>query len=426
MDNAAVEQELLAEYSQVHMNVFGTPARVLDHGEGAVVYDVEGKAYLDFLGGIAVNAVGYAHPQWVKAVAEQAAKVAHVSNYFATQPQIKLAAKLIALAGAPSGSRVYFGNSGTEGNEAALKLAKLHGRVLEQDQSVQGAGKPARIIAMTHGFHGRTLGALSATWKPVIREPFEPLVPNIEFVEAGNIQALQEAFAQAGDSDSAKGPVAAVIMEMIQGEAGVLPIGAEFVAAARALCNQYRALLIFDEVQCGVGRTGVWFSYQRQDLSGGVLPDAITFAKGIAGGFPMGGLITFGSEVSSLFTPGSHGSTFAGNPLAAATALATLGIIEEEHLVERAEERGEQLRNAIANCGNPLFTGTRGRGLLNAVLLAHPCAHAVAAWCLDHGLIVNAVAPDALRLAPPLVVSEQQIDECVSILAQVPQDLPND
>lgn len=426
MNTKQTEQELLDEYSQVHMNVFGTPARVMDHGQGAVLYDVDGNAYLDFLGGIAVNAVGYAHPEWVRAIAEQAAQVVHVSNYFATRPQIELAAKLIQLAGAPAGSRVYFGNSGTEGNEAALKLAKLHGRKLQGESGTLGAGKPYRILAMTHGFHGRTLGALSATWKPAIREPFEPLVPNIEFVEAGNIEALRAAFAQTGNAQEDKGPVAAVIMEMIQGEAGVLPIGAEFVKASRQLCDQHHALLIFDEVQCGIGRTGKWFSFQREDLSGGVTPDAITFAKGVAGGFPMGGLITFGAEVSSLFTPGSHGSTFAGNPLAAAAGLATLGIIEQEHLVENAEARGKQLREAIEQCGNPLYTGTRGRGLLNAVLLAHPCAHAVAAWCLDHGLIVNAVAPDALRLVPPLIVSEQQIEECVSILSKVPQDLAND
>ena len=249
----------LGEYSQVHMNVFGTPLRVMDHGEGAHIWDVDGNEYLDFLAGIAVNALGYAHPKWVKAVSEQAAKAAHVSNYFATEPQIKLAAKLVKLAGAPEGSRVYFGNSGAEGNEAALKLAKLYGRTLP-GASPEIGGKPARIISMTHGFHGRTMGALSATWKPAIREKFEPLVPNIEFVEAGNVEALHDAFAETGQGKYGKGPVAAVIMELIQGEAGVMPLGADYVKAARKLCDEHKALLIIDEVQTGIGRTGAWFA----------------------------------------------------------------------------------------------------------------------------------------------------------------------
>mgnify|MGYP000423478136 CR=1 FL=1 len=299
----------LGEYSQVHMNVFGTPLRVMDHGEGAHIWDVDGNEYLDFLAGIAVNALGYAHPKWVKAVSEQAAKAAHVSNYFATEPQIKLAAKLVKLAGAPEGSRVYFGNSGAEGNEAALKLAKLYGRTLP-GASPEIGGKPARIISMTHGFHGRTMGALSATWKPAIREKFEPLVPNIEFVEAGNVEALHDAFAETGQGKYGKGPVAAVIMELIQGEAGVMPLGADYVKAARKLCDEHKALLIIDEVQTGIGRTGAWFAFQREDLSGGVTPDIVTFAKGVGGGFPMGGMISFGAELSALFTPGSHGSNF--------------------------------------------------------------------------------------------------------------------
>lgn len=421
----AKDSQWLGTYQQVHMNVFGTPLCVLDHGEGVRVWDVDGNEYMDFLGGIAVNSLGYAHPAWVKAVAEQAAKAAHVSNYFATEPQIELAAKLIKLAGAPEGSHVYFGNSGAEGNEAALKLAKLYGRTLPGALPDIG-GKPARILAMTHGFHGRTLGALSATWKPAIRKPFEPLLPAIEFVEAGDVESLQRAFNATGIGHYGKGPVAAVIMEMIQGEAGVVPLGADYVKAARELCDRNHALLIVDEVQCGVGRTGEWFSFQRKDLSGGVTPDAITFAKGVAGGFPMGGLIAFGDKLSSLFTPGSHGSTFAGNPLGAAAALATLKVIEEENLLENVEARGKQLREGLQSLNNPLYGEVRGRGLLDAVELTHPCAHAVADWALQHGLIVNAVAPNALRFAPPLIVSEDEVNQCLDILAKVPNDLPND
>lgn len=419
------DSKWIGAYGNVHMNVFGTPMRVIDHGEGMYLWDVDGNRYLDFLGGIAVNSVGYAHPKWVAAVAAQAAKVAHTSNYFATEPQIELAQRLIELSGAPEGSRVYFGNSGAEGNEAALKLAKLHGRTMCGALPDIG-GKPARIVAMTHAFHGRTLGALSVTWKPVIRKPFEPLMPDVEFVEAGDVYALQAAFNETGCGSYGKGPVAAVIMEMIQGEAGVLPLGPDFVKAARELCDRNNALLIFDEVQCGVGRTGKWFSYQREDLSGGVTPDAISFAKGVAGGFPMGGLITFGPKVSSLFTPGSHGSTFAGNPLAAAAGLATLDIIEQEGLVQNAEVRGEQLRAGLRALGNPLFTAVRGRGLLDAVELSHPCAHAVANWALEHGLVVNAVAPNALRFAPPLIAGEEHVEECLAILKDTPVDLPDD
>ncbi|MBW3091682.1 acetylornithine transaminase [Bifidobacterium sp. 82T10] len=419
------DSKWLGEYSQVHMNVFGTPLRVLDHGQGAHVWDVDGNEYLDFLAGIAVNSIGYAHPKWVKAVSEQAAKVAHTSNYFATEPQIKLAAKLVELAGAPEGSHVYFGNSGAEGNEAAIKLAKLYGRTLPGATPSIG-GKPARIIALTHGFHGRTLGALSATWKPSIRTPFEPLVPGIEFVEAGNPMALYEAFAQTGQGHYGKGPVAAVIMELIQGEAGVRPLGADYVKKVRQMCDINHALLIIDEVQTGMGRTGKWFAFQREDLSGGVTPDMVTFAKGVAGGFPMGGMIAFGSKLSALFTPGSHGSTFAGNPLGAAAGLATIGVIEDENLVANAEARGRQLRDGIMATGNPLFESARGRGLLDAVQLSHPCAHAAMNWALEHGLIVNAVAPDALRFAPPLNITEQDVDQALAILARVPDDLPND
>ena len=312
---------------------------------------------------------------------------------------------------------VYFGNSGAEGNEAAIKIAKLHGRTLASDGS-------SRIIALVNGFHGRTLGALSATWKPAIREPFQPLVPNIEFVEVGDTEALKSAFAATGEDG--KGPVAAVMMELIQGEAGVRPVGADFVAYARELCNENNALLIIDEVQTGIGRTGSWFAFQRKELSGGVKPDVVTFAKGVAGGFPMGGMIAFGSKVADLFTPGSHGSTFAGNPLGAAAGLATLSTIEQDHLLANAEARGVQLRDGIMASGNPLYESVRGSGLLDAVQLSHPCAHAVMNWCLEHGLIVNAVRADALRFAPPLIVSESDVEEALDILKAVPADLPDD
>lgn len=415
--------EWIELYNTVHTHAFGTPLRVMDHGKGARLWDVDGNEYLDFLAGIAVNSLGYAHPRWVAAVNEQAGKTAHVSNYFASVPQIELAARLLQIAGAPEGSLVYFANSGAESNEAAIKLARLYGTKLLGAEREQ-AGAPARIIALTHGFHGRTMGALSTTWKPSIRHPFEPLLPAVEFVECGDLAAMRESFDSAGRPGV--GPVAAVMLELIQGEAGVRPLDPRYVKGVRELCDSHRSLLIVDEVQTGIGRTGQWFAFQREDLSGGVMPDIVTFAKGVAGGFPMGGMIAFGRPLASLFTPGMHGSTFAGGPLAATAGLATLSVIEEEGLVGNAEQRGEQLRRGIMACGSPLFAAVRGRGLLNAVQLAHPCTHAAMNWALDHGLIVNAVAPDALRLAPPLIVSEADIAEAVSILAAMPTDLPSD
>ncbi|MCI1219892.1 MAG: acetylornithine transaminase [Bifidobacterium sp.] len=419
------DKEWLARYEQVHVGVFGTPLRVMDHGKGTRIWDIDGNEYLDFLAGIAVNSIGYAHPQWVRTISEQAGLVAHTSNYFATKPQIELAAKLIELAGAPDGSHVYFGNSGAEANEAALKLAKLHGRTLPGAASSLG-GKPARILALTNGFHGRTMGALSATWKPAIRKPYEPLVPSVQFIEAGDRVSLFEAFARTGKGKYGEGPVAAVILELIQGEAGVRPLDPDYVAAVRNICDANNALMIVDEVQTGIGRTGQWFAFQREDLSGGVTPDVVTFAKGVAGGFPMGGMIAFGQKLSDLFTPGIHGSTFAGNPLGASVALTTLGVIERDGLLANARERGEQLREGIMASGNPLFEYVRGRGLLLGIQLTRPCAHAAMNWALEHGLIVNPVAPDTLRLAPALIVSEADVREGVSILARIPQDLPND
>ena len=399
-------------YDRVHMQVFGRPGRVMDHGQGAWIWDLDGNRYLDMMAGIAVNALGYAHPAWNKALAEQAGKMAHISNFFASQPQIELAERLLDLAQAPEGSRVFFANSGTEANEAAIKLARLHGARM--------GGHPGRILALTHSFHGRSMGSLSLTWKPAIREPFQPLVPGMGFLPAGDGEALEEAFAQGETSGE---PVAAVILELIQGEAGVLPLSPDYVRQVRELCTRHGALMILDEVQTGMGRTGHWFAFQDQSLSGGASPDVLTFAKGVAGGFPMGGMITFGPEPSGLLTPGMHGSTFGGNPLGSALALTTLKTIQREGLLEQARQMGERLRAGLADCGNPLYDQVRGRGLLDAVQLGAPCAGDLASWALDHGLIVNAVAPDALRLAPPLIIQADQIDLAVDILAKAPASL---
>ena len=402
-------------YDRVHMQVFGRPGRVMDHGQGAWIWDLDGNRYLDMMAGIAVNALGYAHPAWNKALAEQAGKMAHISNFFASQPQIELAERLLDLAQAPEGSRVFFANSGTEANEAAIKLARLHGARM--------GGHPGRILALTHSFHGRSMGSLSLTWKPAIREPFQPLVPGMGFLPAGDGEAIEEAFTQGETSGE---PVATVILELIQGEAGVLPLSPDYVRQVRELCTRHGALMILDEVQTGMGRTGHWFAFQDQSLSGGASPDVLTFAKGVAGGFPMGGMITFGPEPSGLLTPGMHGSTFGGNPLGSALALTTLKTIQREGLLEQARQMGERLRAGLADCGNPLYGQVRGRGLLDAVQLRAPCAGDLASWALDHGLIVNAVAPDALRLAPPLIIQADQIDLAVDILAKAPASLADE
>ncbi|MDF7675549.1 acetylornithine transaminase [Neisseriaceae bacterium ESL0693] len=414
-------QQWLKQYHQSHAHVFGTPLRVLDHGRGVYVWDVDGHKYLDFLAGIAVNTLGYAHPTWLQAIEKQASQIAHISNYFASVPQISLAQKMLEIAQAPAGSLVYFANSGTEANEAALKLARLYGRTLTS------ADKPARILALNHGFHGRTLGALSATWKPAIRTPYQPLLPAFDFIPANDMAALQQAFEptdQTGKNQQA--PVAAIILEIIQGEAGVCPLNAAYLKAVRQLCDQHQALLIIDEVQTGMGRTGIWFAFQNENLCEGITPDVVTFAKGIASGFPMGGIIIFGQQYASLFTPGIHGSTFGGNPLAAAAALATIDVITRENLLGNARERGRQLQQGIMSCGNPLFKSVRGTGLLQAIELTHPCAHAVASWALDHGLIINAVAANAIRLAPPLIIQAEDLQAGINILAAVPQDLADD
>ncbi len=370
---------------------FGERLALLVRGEGCVVWDEDGKRYLDFLAGIAVDALGHAHPVFVDAVTRQASTLAHVSNYFATPPQLALAATLKRLAGTGDSGRVYFANSGAEANEAAFKLARLHG----------GAGR-SRILALAGGFHGRTMGTLALTGKPAIQKDFLPMVPGVEHI-APTIEALEAALDDR---------VAAVFVEPIQGEAGVVELPEGYLRAARELTQRHGALLIVDEIQTGAGRTGVWFAFQREQIT----PDAITVAKGVGGGFPIGALITFGAA-SELFFPGSHGSTFGGNALATAVAGAVLGEIERADLVGNAERRGAQLREAIARIGSPLVAGCTGRGLLVGVRLTHPVAAAVAAAAQEHGLIVNAAGDSVIRLAPPLTIGDAEITEFAEIFA---------
>ncbi|PPG49785.1 acetylornithine transaminase [Rathayibacter sp. AY2B3] len=372
-------------YSAAMMQTFAPPLAVLERGEGCRVWDVDGREYLDFLGGIAVNSLGHAHPVFVEAVTRQAGALAHVSNYFATAPQIELAETLRRLTGAGDTGRVYFANSGTEANEAAFKLARLN-----------AVGGRHRILALQNAFHGRTMGALALTGKAAMRAPFEPMPGGVEHLEA-SIEALEAALDES---------VAAVVVEPIQGEAGVIPLPAGYLERARELTREHGALLIVDEIQTGVGRTGRWFAYQEA----GILPDAVTLAKGLGGGFPVGALVTFG-EASDLLQKGHHGSTFGGNPLATAVAGAVLAEIERADLLGNARERGAQIVDALTALDSPLIGGLRGAGLLLGVALTRPVAAELAAACLDAGLIVNAANDSSIRLAPPLVVTSADVAE---------------
>jgi len=390
-------------YTQALMDTFGRPQRVLVRGEGAYVWDADGNRYLDLLGGIAVNALGHAHPTLTAAISAQLGTLGHISNFFASPTQIALAERLIALAAAPEGSRVFLTNSGTEANEAAFKLARRNG----------GPDRP-RVLALEGAFHGRTMGALALTHKPAYREPFEPLPGGVEFLPFGDTAALEAAFATDGDQ------VSALFVEPIQGEAGVRPLPEGYLALARRLTAEHGALLVLDEVQTGVGRTGRWFAHQHPHLGGGIVPDAMTLAKGLGGGFPVGALVTFGERTSTLLTRGQHGSTFGGNPVASAAALATLAVIERDGLLTHVTDLGRRLRDRLAGLGHPLVTEVRGEGLLVAVELAAPVAAAIAARALDAGIVVNPCTPTTLRLAPPLILTDQQAGQFVDFLAGVP------
>jgi acetylornithine aminotransferase len=363
----------------------GDRLALLVRGEGSYLWDADGRRHLDFLAGIAVTSLGHAHPAFVTAVSTQAATLAHVSNYFATPPQLALAARLKRLAGAGIDGRVFFSNSGAEANEAAFKLARLHG----------GTERP-RILALENGFHGRTMGSLALTAKASMRAPFEPMPAGVEHIPA-TIEALEAAMDDR---------VAAIIVEPIQGEAGVVELPEGYLAAARSLTLAHGALLIVDEIQTGAGRTGEWFGFSHESIT----PDAITLAKGIGGGFPIGALVTYG-KASALFTPGSHGSTFGGNPLATAVADAVLAEIESAGLVENAARRGAELREILLGIDSPLIDGVRGRGLLVGVALTAPVAGAVVAAAQERGLIVNAANPETVRIAPALTIGDAELAE---------------
>ncbi len=390
-------------YGDALMDTFGPPQRVLVRGDGPYVWDADGRRYLDLLGGIAVNALGHAHPTLTAAISAQLGTLGHVSNFFATPTQVALAETLLHLAGAPAGSKVFLTNSGTEAVEAAVKLTRRH-----------AAGKRPRLLALEGAFHGRSMGALSLTYKAAYREPFEPLPPGVEFVPFGDVAALEAAL----DDD-----VAALFVEPVQGEAGVRTLPPGYLAAARELTARHGALLVLDEVQSGMGRTGEWFAFQHPHIGGGITPDVVTVAKGLGGGFPVGGLIAFGEHTAGLLGRGQHGTTFGGNPVAAAAALATIGVIDRDGLLAHVRDLGKRWRAALGGIAHPLVAQVRGEGLLIAVELAAPVAAKVQSLALEAGFIVNAPTPTAIRLAPPYVLTDEQASTFTDFVAALPQEM---
>ena len=370
---------------------YGTPPVVLDHGHGSTVVDVDGREYLDFVGGIAVSSLGHAHPAVVEAVSTQVARLVHTSNLAAHAPGVTLAERLLDLAGTPG--RVFFGNSGAEAVECALKIARRWGRA---------HGDRVEIVSTSNSFHGRTLGALAVTGNPAKREPFAPLPGPVAFVPYGDLEALRVAV----------GPTtAAVIVEPLQGEGGLVEPPTGYLAAVRALCDAAGALLVVDEVQSGIGRTGHWFAA----LAEGVRPDVMTLAKGLGGGMPIGACLAFG-EVATTFAPGDHGSTFGGNPVSCAAALAVLDTIRDEHLLDHVKRVGERLADGLAAFDSPLVAGVRGVGLWRGLVLTGDHAAAVENVARDNGLLVNTVKPSVLRLVPPLVVTDDEVDRALALL----------
>jgi acetylornithine/N-succinyldiaminopimelate aminotransferase len=386
-----VNDVLKKRYAASLMNTFGPPKLALVRGEGAAVWDADGNRYLDFLGGIAVNALGHAHPALVSAVTQQLSTLGHVSNFFTTEPQVALAERLLDLLtpgeerGAGAGGKVFFASTGTEANEAALKLTRRTGRT--------------HVVAMEGGFHGRTMGALSLTAKAAYREPFEPLPGGVQFVPYGDADALAAAVTD---------ETAAVVVEPIQGEAGVVEPPDGYLAAVRRITAEHGALLWVDEVQTGVGRTGAWFAHTAQ-LPDGVTPDVVTVAKGLGGGIPIGACIALG-DAADLLRPGNHGTTFGGNPVATAAALAVIETIEKDDLLGNATRLGDRLRTGLAH---DHVTAVRGSGLLIGIDLDADIAPHVVDAAQDAGFILNATGPRTIRLAPPLVLTAEEAAELV-------------
>lgn len=381
-------QPAVAAWGDTLMNTYGTPPVELARGEGARVFGPQGTEFIDMLAGIAVNSLGHAHPAVIDAVTEQIGKLGHVSNLFASKPVVQAAQKLKARYGDDS-ARLFFCNSGGEANEAAFKLARLTGR--------------SRVLAAVNGFHGRTMGSLALTGQPEKRAPFEPLPSGVEFYPYGDIDYLRKLVAvNPGDT-------AAIILEPIQGETGVIPAPEHFLTQVRQLCDESGALMLIDEVQTGIGRTGDFFAFQHE----GVVPDVVTMAKGLGAGLPIGAVLARG-KAAELFTPGSHGTTFGGNPVACAAANAVLDTVDDAFLAE-VRRKGEKLAASVAALAG--VQEVRGRGLMLGVVLDRPVAKDVVAKGLERGVIVNAPSTSVVRLTPPLIITDNDIDAAVERIA---------
>jgi acetylornithine aminotransferase len=382
-------EALQKRFAAAFMPNYGVPPVAILLGRGCRVWDADGREYLDLIAGIAVSSLGHAHPALVEAVSRQVAQVAHTSNLFLHEREIALAERLLSLLG--EDGRVFLANSGTEANEAAVKLVRR----------IQGPERPV-LVAAERSFHGRTLGSLALTGKDSIRTPFGPYGFEVRFVPYGDADALRAA---------AGSDVAAVFLEPGLGESGVIPAPAGYLAAAREACDQAGALLVLDEIQSGIGRTGAWFAHQ----TAGVRPDVLTLAKGLGGGLPIGACIGLG-PAGAGFSQGDHGSTFGGNPVACAAALAVLDTIERDGLLAHVTEVGEHLAAGLGQVSHPLLAGVRGIGLWRAVVLTAPLAPGVEAAARQAGFLVNAVQPDAIRLAPPLILTTAEADEFTAAL----------
>ena len=385
MKNNVTAQE---RWESALQNNYGTPSISLIKGSGALVWDVEGKEYLDFLGGIATNILGHGHPEISNVIAEQAKALGHVSNLYSHPRALELAEKLKAMTGEQS-ARVFFCNSGAEANEAALKLSRLTGR--------------KKIVSTVGSFHGRTVGALSMTGQIGKRKPFFPLLKKIDFIPYNDISAAKKAITK---------KVAMLIVEPIQGENGVVVPDYGYLKALREITAKHGTLLVLDCVQTGMGRTGEWFGYEHE----GIVPDVITLAKGLGGGLPLGAMIAIGS-CATLFEPGSHGSTFGGNPIACASALAAIAVVERENYLERNKKLELNLKLALSQ--NPIVESVRGSGLLLGVRLKKPIAKAFVNELSENGVLANATSEEVIRLAPPLVVTDAQIAKFIEIFRKV-------
>jgi acetylornithine aminotransferase/acetylornithine/N-succinyldiaminopimelate aminotransferase len=400
----AAAEEIRAEESRYLMNTYKRPPMVFTRGKGCRLYDSEGREYLDFLGGIAVNALGHAHRDLVRVIRREAGRAIHMSNLFQNPFQGPLAHKLVEWSGL---DRVFFTNSGTEAMDGALKLARAYSHA-----KTSGSGKKTRILALENSFHGRTFGAVSITYPEKYRTPFEPLVPGVEFVNFNDVTDLERKF---------DGAVCALVMETIQGEGGIFPVSEGFWNRARTLATQHDAAIIADEIQCGLGRTGRYFAYQKFDVA----PDIVTIAKPLAGGLPLGAIIA-NEQFAAAFSPGMHGTTFGGGPLICAAALQVLTVIEKRGLLENVRERGAQLRTGLEKLQArfDFVREIRGEGLIVGVDLSID-GSPVVAEALRQGLIVNCTHEHIIRLLPAFIVTRADVAEFLSKFEQVLQTVSN-